>query len=346
MSSCSLYLAGLLAGCVLLRAAPSPSVAGEAVEPRVPEILRLRIVERRDEQSILETLLEKSGERWRLSRWVFDGAVRLSLDAPLLAGCGGTLRAKDDVYFDGRGRYSMVWRAGPSDTGEVWRRAFRERGAEGEAFRECVPPLFRTWLLGRDDATLVDGCVHVAWEGSEGGKRRQHRISLDPTSGLCLKESMLSDGEVVYLLSVETDGPINPARLHIEPAQLMGREMDRPPSFTNALVSFDLHPKDEGASGAGTYRGIGLRLLPPGTDAWWVVSSIAPESPADTAGLRSGDRIVAVDDRPVAELTVREATALFRRQDENPVPLRFVRDGETGEVQLLRRRIRMPRTGD
>ena len=56
-----------------------------------------------------------------------------------------------------------------------------------------------------------------------------------------------------------------------------------------------------------------------------VVGKVTPGLPADTAGLRSGDRVEAVDGRPIANY--HELVAVIVRSAERPLELAIVRDG-------------------
>ncbi len=68
------------------------------------------------------------------------------------------------------------------------------------------------------------------------------------------------------------------------------------------------------------------------------VLSVAADSPANAAGVRMGDSILAVDDRPVAELGL-DGVRHELRQAGRSVVLELVRDGETRTVRLLLREL-------
>ena len=74
-------------------------------------------------------------------------------------------------------------------------------------------------------------------------------------------------------------------------------------------------------------------------DGGVVVSTVVPDSPAADAGIRSGDVIVAFDDRVVDAKLDRDVTAFTKMVRETPmnqeVPLRIYRDGEMRELALV-----------
>ena len=82
----------------------------------------------------------------------------------------------------------------------------------------------------------------------------------------------------------------------------------------------------------------GLSLLEP-AEGHVVVAAVAETGPAGEAGVRRDDRLIAVDGRPVAELSLEAIRARLR--EENAVRrLRLLRDGREIEVELrLRRRL-------
>ena len=91
---------------------------------------------------------------------------------------------------------------------------------------------------------------------------------------------------------------------------------------------------------AGHYAGIGIYLGI--KDERLTVISPIPGTPAARAGLRAGDRIVAVDGRPTADMSQDEATGLIRGPKGTPVRLTIERDGQQLEVEIVRDEIDVP----
>lgn len=77
-------------------------------------------------------------------------------------------------------------------------------------------------------------------------------------------------------------------------------------------------------------------------DGGWRVSDVEPGSPAATAGLMPGDRILTVQGGAVASLKDWELQQLFRGRAEEKVRVGFARGGVTQEVELARARLRQP----
>jgi regulator of sigma E protease len=78
------------------------------------------------------------------------------------------------------------------------------------------------------------------------------------------------------------------------------------------------------AAGTGAYR-LGFALEPRGQEASPVVESVLAGHPAAQAGLRAGDRIVAIDAKPVTGSQIRERIGA---SDGRPLTLVVVRRGE------------------
>ncbi len=107
--------------------------------------------------------------------------------------------------------------------------------------------------------------------------------------------------------------------------------------------------------GSGAYR-LGFSLQPKGQNASQVVASVLPGHPAERAGLRAGDRIVAIDGRPVASgnsipdlvgaAKDRSLTLTVRRDGRRVVlaPVRPVRDEGDSAPQAVKQSFRV--TGD
>ena len=68
------------------------------------------------------------------------------------------------------------------------------------------------------------------------------------------------------------------------------------------------------------------------------VLSVSADTPAASAGMQTGDRIVSIDGRPVAEITLDDVRALFRIPDKSYL-LVLEREGAPIEVELATRRL-------
>ena len=86
------------------------------------------------------------------------------------------------------------------------------------------------------------------------------------------------------------------------------------------------------ASAPYSYEGIGATLQPQGDT--FVVTNVVPESPAEAAGVRAGDRLLAVDERPVARWTMRDLVGAIRGPTGTTVQLTIRRQDEPAERTL------------
>ncbi|MEK7646916.1 MAG: S41 family peptidase [Patescibacteria group bacterium] len=77
-----------------------------------------------------------------------------------------------------------------------------------------------------------------------------------------------------------------------------------------------------------------------------ILTVIAPlkNTPADRAGIKTGDKIIKIDDKSTADLAVDEAVKLIRGQKGTTVVLTILRDDEekTREISVTRDRIEIP----
>jgi carboxyl-terminal processing protease len=100
-----------------------------------------------------------------------------------------------------------------------------------------------------------------------------------------------------------------------------------------------------GEDATGQLEGIGAYV---GFDEESRLEIIRPfaDGPADLAGLRAGDRILSVDDLPLAGRSIHEAIALIRGPEGTDVRLLIMRTGvlEPFEVVVTRARIEIPTT--
>lgn len=93
---------------------------------------------------------------------------------------------------------------------------------------------------------------------------------------------------------------------------------------------------------SGSFEGIGAEIgIKNGT-----LTVIAPlkGTPAEKAGLRSGDQIIKVDDKPTTDLTLQEAVNLIRGPKQTKVTLTIVRDSlhKAKEITITRGVIKIP----
>ena len=88
----------------------------------------------------------------------------------------------------------------------------------------------------------------------------------------------------------------------------------------------------------GRYTGVGVQVSL--ADGRIQITRVFDGGPAADAGLRAGDRVVAVDGRPVDPATVDADVERIRGPEGTPVTLRIARDGEPPfDVELTRARI-------
>jgi carboxyl-terminal processing protease len=94
---------------------------------------------------------------------------------------------------------------------------------------------------------------------------------------------------------------------------------------------------------SGELSGVGIRLeLNSETNALTVVEPLQ-NSPASTAGIRTGDRILAIDGRSTSGMSVEDASRLIRGEAGTEITLRISRSGsEAFDVPLTRARIELP----
>lgn len=96
--------------------------------------------------------------------------------------------------------------------------------------------------------------------------------------------------------------------------------------------------KRSNENNAGVYHGIGT-LLQTDDEGRIVVIKVYPDSPAEAAGLRAGDFLVAVDGEAISGADGRsynEAVARIRGADGSQVVLTAVRDGERIDIPVTR----------
>lgn len=91
----------------------------------------------------------------------------------------------------------------------------------------------------------------------------------------------------------------------------------------------------------GNFEGVGMEL---GSGVGGILTVIAPlkGTPADQAGILSGDEIIAIDDRPTDGMTPEEAVKLIRGPKGTTVTFRMLRAGEPRTIPVVRAVIDVP----
>ena len=93
------------------------------------------------------------------------------------------------------------------------------------------------------------------------------------------------------------------------------------------------------------YSGIGASLIPPaGAGGLTVISAVFPNSPAEKAGVRSGDRIKMVDGTDVSGFSPDEVAAKIRGPEGTQVKLVLVRGTQEVSFTITRATLTPPRT--
>ena len=94
---------------------------------------------------------------------------------------------------------------------------------------------------------------------------------------------------------------------------------------------------------SGELSGIGIRLQIDAATQMLTVVEPLENSPASAAGIRTGDRVLAIDGRSTAGMTVQEASQLIQGEAGTQITLRIDRTGQTAfNLPLTRARIEVP----
>lgn len=92
---------------------------------------------------------------------------------------------------------------------------------------------------------------------------------------------------------------------------------------------------------AGNFSGVGMEI---GVNKEGILTVIAPlkGTPAEKAGIRSGDQILAIDEKSTEGMSTDEAVKLIRGEKGTSVKFRILRAGEPSEITVVRDVINVP----
>ncbi|MDX2215105.1 MAG: S41 family peptidase [Oculatellaceae cyanobacterium bins.114] len=94
---------------------------------------------------------------------------------------------------------------------------------------------------------------------------------------------------------------------------------------------------------SGELSGVGIRLQALEEAGALAVVEPIPNSPASTAGIRAGDRILAIDGKSTEGMSVEDASNMIRGEVGTRITLRIQREGEDAfDLPLVRARIELP----
>ncbi len=137
-------------------------------------------------------------------------------------------------------------------------------------------------------------------------------------------------------LSVGYVDPVDPDKLMLGAAQGMVRDLDPYTEFIPAdeMPDFELMT-------TGKYGGVGSLIRKKGE--WVIIAQPYKDSPADRAGLRIGDRILAIDGKEAKGFTTEQVSAALKGDPGTKVKVTVEHlDGSHRTVTLTRERIAIP----
>jgi len=217
----------------------------------------------------------------------------------------------------------------------VWT-TFRPRGqtadpgAQGQALLDAVAREVHTKFIRRtvDDVTLLDGArAGLLKVAGEACARAVQRAPVPPAEGVRRIAALVETATVRC-----TPRP-DPRTLYFGAARGMLESLEDPYTRFMDPRAFDEFKQDA----QGFFFGIGIFIDI--KDTHLIVVQPIPGTPAARAGLRAGDRIIAIDGVPTDGMSLQEAVVRIRGPKGTPVILGIQRGDRTTTETIVRDRI-------
>ncbi|MBX5489614.1 MAG: S41 family peptidase [Chloroflexi bacterium] len=212
-----------------------------------------------------------------------------------------------------------------------------EESPEVQILRQAYELLLERYAMPLDPAALVAGAEKGMTQAlHEAGVERVPR-GLTAPGGDALQQWRVLSQRYQSLAARYAD--VLPAR-ELAYAAIQGLADSADDSHTNFLTPEQYQEHLRWSRGDVSYAGIGARMRGPLP----TVVEVYPDTPAEQAGLRPGDAIVAVDGRPTTDTRIEEMVTWVRGEEGTPVRLTVQRaiTGQEEELTLVRARVHVP----
>ena len=89
----------------------------------------------------------------------------------------------------------------------------------------------------------------------------------------------------------------------------------------------------------GSYQGIGIEITKDEETGYMLITSVFKNSPASESGLKSGDKIISIDNKLAKDLTASEFSSIVREGEKETYTLKILRDETELETVLKKKEV-------